>query len=164
METPFKAVEFNKHDTVTRDLLDTVQGNNQWLRDNTPRGQFYNEHGPVTDTLTTLVGGRVHIPRSKKSPSVVKKVRLGRAFAPRCHPNVTTGIVSEHAKQIFCVVNGPDGRLLPNSTGFEIKIHAEDAEGMVRQENKKRKKWQISKGFFVYWQAMGYRTDDMNEF
>lgn len=155
METPFKAVEFKKHDTVTRDLVDAMQTNTQWLKDNTPRGRNIYDNGSIVDSLAVMICGRVSIPRNKKYAYAVKSVKFGTAFDSRCRPNVTTGIVSESARQIFCVVNGPDGTLLPTSSGFDIFVTADDAAAGTRTN-----RWAINKGFFVYWQAMGYRADD----
>lgn len=161
MVTPFKAIEFAKHDTITRRMLDTVQSNNQWLKDNTPRGRLIAENGAVQDKLTVLVSGRVFIARNKKYNYATRTVRFPAAFDSNCRPNVTTGIMSEGAKEIFVVVNGPSGALLPNSTGFDIQISADDAGNNA---SKPKNRWRIAKGFYVTWQAMGYRRNDMIDF
>lgn len=159
METPFKAVEFAKHETITRHLMDTMQGNAQWLKDNTPRGRNIHDNGSISDSLTVIVSGRVYIARNKKYAYANIPVRFPTAFDPRCRPQVTTGIVSESARQIFCVVNGSDGGLMPKSTGFDIFVTADDASAGTSTN-----RWAINKGFYVNWQAMGYRLDDMYDF
>lgn len=153
METTFKAVDFAKHDVITRDLLDIIQANNQWLSENTPRTRQIGDDGSVVDDLGIIVSGRVRIPRSKKNANSVQTVSFGKAFHPTCYPAVTTGVVSENQRQIFCVVNGPEGRTLPNASGFDIRINV-DEDAWVGTG---KKRWKIAKEFFVYWQAAGYR-------
>ena len=156
MTTPFKAMAFVKNDVITKDSMDAVQANLQWLQTNTPRGRMNREGNKPTDLNTVIISGRVHIARSKKSASAVRPVRLGRAFAPHCNPNVSTGIISDSTPQVFCVVNGPGRRLIPDNTGFEIRV--------TLAESNNKAKWKIAKPIFVCWQAFGYRLDDMNDF
>lgn len=153
--TPFKAMSFVKDDVVTKDSLDQMQANYQWINDNTPRGRFYRGNGEPLDVRTLVVSGRARIRKNKKDDTGKARVRFRKAFAPNCHPHVTTGIVSDFQRRIFCVVNGPGGVNYPNANGFEIKVN-------IAAEKKKNDK--IQKEFWIHWHAFGYRTDDMNEF
>ena len=153
--TPFKAMEFKKNDVVTLDAMDQMQANYQWIVDNTPRGQFVRLNGDRLSTRNVLVGGRVRIKRNKKEDTASARVRLGRSFSPECRPHVTTGVVSDFQRRIFCVVNGPQGINYPTSAGFDVRVNVASA---------KKKRDKIQKSFWVHWHAYGYRTDDMNEF
>lgn len=155
METPYKAVSFAKHDIITRDTLDTLQQNYQWINENTPRGRFYRGGGVPTALNVVVVAGKKEIPQNKKRDWAVVPVRLGKSFAPSCSPSVTTGVVADFQRQIFCVVHGPQGVNYPTSEGFQISVNI---------ASDKPKEDVIKKNFFVHWHALGFRTDDMNEF
>lgn len=160
METAYRAVSFKNHDTMTRDLMDQVQQNLQYIKDNTPRGRLYKKTDRgilLQDELLVVIGGKVRMPRNRKSPSTRASVRFGAAFDPRCNPNVTISICADAQRTIFAVVNGPAGKNLPDSTGFEVLAEVQD-------DPRTKKPDAIKKDFSVHWIAMGFRTDDMNEF
>lgn len=156
MITPFRAMSFKDNDVITKDDTDQMQNNLQWLNDNTPRGRLYREDGPSKDAKLVMICGRISIPKSKKDNMVIKRVRFGKAFSANSRPNVTTGIIADAPTEIFCVVNGLDGQVLPTAAGCEIKVHVPDKNTSD--------KWKISKPLHVHWQAFGFREDDMNEF
>lgn len=147
--TPFKAISFKKDDVVTVDQLDQLENNYQWVHDNTPRGRYHRPvDGTPLDVNTVLLGGRVQIKKNMKDDTGTASVSFGsRHFHPSCKPHVTTAVVSDFQRRIFCVVNGPGGINYPNSYGFEVKIN-------VAAEQDKNDK--IEKAFFVSWHAFGY--------
>lgn len=153
--TPYRAVEFKRDDVITKTTLDQVQSNMQWINDNTPRGRFVRHNDEILDEKLVILAGRKRVRRMPKKDMANAKVRFGRAFSPRCSPHVTTSVVAEKQRRIFCIVNGPGGRLTVNSEGFEIKVN-------VAAEKKKNDK--IKEPIWVHWHAFGYRTDDMDEF
>lgn len=157
METPYKAISFVKHEILSRDRLDQLQANYQWINDNTPRGRLFMPNRPAKNKLLVIIGGKRQINRDRKNARAKASVKFGRAFAPNCNPNVTTGIVADFQRHIFCVVNGPKGKALPDSTGFEIAVAVQDDPTTKKTEV-------IKKDFFIHWSAFGYRTDDMNAF
>lgn len=160
METAYRAVTFKQHDTITRDLMDQVQQNLQYVNDNTPRGRIYSGTGSsltTRDTLLVLVGGKTKINRNKKKATANATVKFGAAFAPTCNPSVTTGICADHQRTLFVTLVGPQGTRLPTATGFEIHAAIQDDPNTKKSEV-------IKKDFWVHWIAMGFRTDDMNEF
>lgn len=148
-------MSFNKDDIVTNNDLDQMQANLQWLKDNTPRSRFFRENTDTTSDDMVLVSGRVSIDKSKESQTAIKSIRFGRAFASNCRPNVSLGIVCQPGMNVHVVVNGPDNQLLPNSSGFQIKAYVPGTS---------KKTWKINKDFHVCWQAVGYRTRDMDDF
>lgn len=155
METPYRAVSFAKHQIIDESTMDQLQSNNQWIHDNTPRGRYYRYGSTPKDTQTVLICGRALIRRNRKSDSARVGVRFGRAFHPTCRPSVTTGVVADFQRKIFCTVHGPEGINLPTSSGFEISINI--AADRATQDS-------IRKSFWVHWAAFGFRRDDMNEF
>lgn len=160
METPYREVSFKQHDIMTRDLIDQVEQNLQWIKDNTPRGRLFRKTASgivLKDTLLIVVAGKTKINRNRKHPYASATVKFGLAFDPACSPNITTAICADHQRNLFCVINGPKGKKLPDSTGFDIHVAVQD-------DPKTKKVDSIKKDFWVHWIAMGYRTDDMNEF
>lgn len=160
METPYRAIKFDQYDTITRDDVNQLGANLQWIHDNTPRGRMYRtvDDAPYAQEIrTVLLCGSVWVGKSKKEATVKRTVSFGKAFDPQCHPNVTTGIVSQGAGNVFCVVSGPNKKPLPDSTGCEIKVTAPDADGKIKKKN-----WEIAKPILIHWQAFGYRAENEN--
>lgn len=160
METAYRSVGFKQHDTMTRDLMDQIQQNLQYIMDNTPRGRLYKKTDAgivLQDDLLVIIGGKVKLPRNRKSSTARATVKFGAAFDSGCVPNVTTAICADAQRTLFCVVNGPGGKTLPDHTGFEISCAVQDDPTTKKSEV-------IKKDFFVHWIAMGFRTDDLDEF
>lgn len=160
METAYRAVSFKQHDIMTRDLMDQLQQDLQYVNDNTPRGRLFKNASNGTtlqDDLLVVICGRAKMNRNRKKPDTQATVKFGAAFDPSCTPNVTTGICADHQRNLFVVVNGPKGQTLPDSTGFEIYA-------VVQDDPTTKKTDVIKKDFWVHWMAMGFRRDDMNEF
>lgn len=153
METPYRAVSFSKHDIITRQDMDQLEFNYRYVNDNTPRGLFHKAETKKIETYLIVVSGRATIKKKPKVDTSTVKVKFGKAFHPNCHPSITTGIVSRQTK-VFCVVHGPKKIDYPNATGFEMTVNIADSG----------KKDKIKNNFFVNWQAMGYRTEDMYDF
>lgn len=156
MITPFKSMNFVLNEVITKDELDTMQTNLQWLLDNTPRGRFIQENGRPVDVRSVIVSGREDIPASKNNSTVKKSVTFPKAFYVNCRPNVTTAILTDAEPEVFCVVSGPGNSIVPTATGFEITV-------TVNDQRKKKEDWRISKPFHIYWQAFGYRASDVND-
>lgn len=155
METPFRALSFKRGQVITDDDMEQLIANYQWVFDNHPRARYYRDPGkPTADTLAMVLGGRARIAKSKKEDTALVKVNFRKAFSPGCQPHVTTGVVSDLPRQIFCVVNGPAGKTYPNSSGFEIKV--------VLHEGGAKDK--IARSFFVDWIAYGYREANYVDF
>lgn len=160
METPYRTVNFKQHDVMTRDLMDQVEQNLQWIKDNSPRGRFFKKttNGIILqEDLLVIMAGKTKISRNRKKGEARATVKFAAGFDPNCHPNVVTGICADHQRTLFLVVNGPKGKNLPDSTGFEISVAVQD-------DPKTKKSEVIKKDFWVHWIAMGFRTDDLNEF
>lgn len=164
--TPFKAISFVKDETITKNTMDQLQSNFQWIYDNTPRGGYFRTNGNSRDERTVLMAGRHKVMRDPKTNAGTASVSFGRGFHPDCKPHVTTGIITDKERRVWCVVNGPGGTGLPNSSGFEIKIRVMEPPVKKQAEADKTKKderVQIEKEFWVAWHAFGYRPEKVNE-
>lgn len=160
METPYRSVGFKQHEVMTRDAMDQVEQNLQWINDNTPRGRLYRKTKTgivIKEDLLVIIGGKTKISRNRKKSTGRATVKFGAAFDSNCNPNVSTAICADHQRTFFCVVNGPKGKNLPDATGFEISVAIQD-------DPKTKKTDVIKKDFWVHWIAVGFRTDDLNEF
>lgn len=160
METAYRSVSFKQHDIMTRDLMDQIQQNLQYIKDNTPRGRLYKNTSKgisLQDSLLVVIGGKTRIPRNRKSSTARATVKFGAAFASGSRPNVTTAVCADAQRTIFCVVNGPGGQAYPDHTGFEISCAVQDDPTTKKPDV-------FKKDFYVHWIAMGFRTDDLNEF
>ena len=147
---------FDADEVVTRYEVDQLQSNYQWINDNTPRGRFFREElEKSVSTKLVIISGMEKIPQNNKNSTATSEVKFRKAFAPACRPQVTTGIVCDFSNKVFCSVQGPGGKGLPDSSGFVVNI---DIAEPVDKNAK------IKNTFWVHWQAFGYRTDDMNEF
>lgn len=154
METPYRAVNFSKHDPITRPDLNQVVANYQWINENTPAGRSHKPNEQSVDYYTLIIAGKARIGKRPKMDSARVKVKFGTGFAPNCKPAVTTGIVSQEQRSIHCVVNGLGQINYPTATGFEISV-------VIDATNPKQD--HIKRDFFVHWSAMGYRAEDMRE-
>lgn len=155
METAYKAVNFSKHDIIMRSDLDQINANLRWVYENTPRGRHYRESGEPRPENLLIIAGKAKINQDHKRESATVAVKFGESFAPNCNPSITTGVVADFQRKIFCVVHGPGSINYPTAQGFQISVNI--AAGSEKNDI-------IKKDFWVHWCALGYRKDDMNEF
>jgi len=161
METPYRAVDFAEHEVITLETMNQISNNLQWIHDNTPRSRFFTEVDEVvttTDERMVILFGRINVGQSRKNSTVKKKVSFAKSFAPDCLPNVTTGVIARGAGNVFCVVNGPKGSVLPTARGCEIVVTAPHADDTI-----KKRKWQIAKPIVINWQAYGIRSGELSD-
>lgn len=151
METTYKALQFSKHDTVTRQDLNQLVANYRWINDNTPTGRLFRGTNLI-DANTIMIAGKVKVNSTKHKDTTKVNVKFGSGFDPTCRPMVTTGIVVAAQKRIFCNVQGPKGTGFPDHTGFQVRVLVDE---------KKRKNDKIQKDFYVHWSAFGFRPEDI---
>jgi hypothetical protein len=155
--TVFKAIDFVPHEPITRDKLDAMQANSQWIMENTPRGRFIPDSGPSVESELIIVGGRTVIPRYKYNRWAYATVHFGSSFEPGTYVHVTTGVVSQQKKRVHCITNGPVGTDFPDYRGFDIEIYVLDLSerpALVRGKAQADKPDQL---IYVFWSAMGKR-------
>lgn len=142
-------MSFEQNEVITKDKLDQLQSNYQWILENTPRARFISTGGTPRENKVVLLCGRVRFPRNKKKDTAGARVRFGKAFDPRCRPHVTTSVVSVGQIKVFCVINGPGGKAYPDGTGFDVFL---DIEAASKKNN------HFQRETYVHWQATGWRT------
>lgn len=142
----FKAVNWTPNELLAEAKTDQLGDNGEWLYVNTPRAIYTLPGGLRRVDGVRIASGRVFIAKKDKSDSDTATVRFGNFFTARCDPIITTGIVSEHQRKIFCVVSGI-GQLQPDNRGFQVGVN-------IAAESKKKDV--IAHSFYVSWQAMGY--------
>ena len=143
--TPYRAINWTPNELVAEDKMDQLANNVQWLHDNTPRALYTLPSGLRRVEGVRIAGGRVMI-HKRKSDTASVAVRFGNFFSNNCEPIITTGIVTQGQRKIFCVINGI-GQLQPDHRGFEAHVE-------IAADAKKNDK--IARSFFVTWQALGY--------
>lgn len=142
--TPFKVISWAPLDPITKDKLDAMVSNDNWLRDNMTVAR-YSASGLNRTTGIRIFSGMASV-KSSKSASRTVNVNFGSYFSQSCNPIVTTGIVSKSQRQIFVTIDGPGSKPTPTRDGFQIHV-------MIGSNNKKKK---IKRDFYVAWQALGY--------
>ena len=148
-------MDFAHDRPITRDELDQMQQNLQWVYENTPRGRYVRANKTVKDTSLVIFGGMAHIPGNRNKNGAYAYVRFSTAFSPSCVPLVTTSVVVDWTKKIHCVVTGPNGTNTPTSGGFDIR---------VKTDITNKKKDYLQSDLYVHWIAMGFREGNINEF
>ena len=143
--TPFKIIQWSPSDIITDDRLHNINSNLTWLHDKTPRGMYTLPGGARKDTNIKIAAGRVAIPATK-SQNASASVRFGNFFSTGCQPIVTTGIVSDFQRKLFCAING-FGQLQPDHTGFQVFVNV--AATLDKNDY-------IASTFYITWQALGY--------
>lgn len=155
METPFRAMDFIDDRPITKDDLDQMQSNLQWLTDNTPRGRFVRNNNTVQEDSLVVLGGSSYIAPRPTENHALAKVRFSTAFDSDCQPSVTTGVVCNWKNKVHCVVAGPGEVNYPNSSGFDLRVKIQAST--PQQEY-------IINPIYVHWIAMGFRDLSVNEF
>lgn len=147
--TPYKAVGFERDEIVTTDDFDQLQSNYQWINDNTPTARIYDNEGAPRELVPIIVAGRTLFTTSNSDKQTQRAtINVAKAFGDKCHPHVTTGVVSAHQARVHCTVTGVGANNpLPGSKAFNIKIN-------IAAEKPKNDK--ILKRIWVHWHAFGW--------
>lgn len=155
--TPYVSLGWTPHEVVTKDKMDAVQANMQWMLDNTPRSRYTDYKHIDYDSDIVIMGGRVLIPRNKYSHRGVGHVRFGTAFEPGYLPNISTSVCSDQKKSVFCTVRGMNNSFNPDYRGFDVEINVPDISARPKTVRGKKQKDRPDRTIWVMWQAMGIR-------
>lgn len=160
--TQFKALDFQPNEVITRDKLDQMQDNLQWINDNTPRGRLFHGNARYESDLV-IVSGRTLISRAKYKYVGAKSQYFGPWFEPGTAVNISTGVISDQKKQVFCVVNGLGNSPHPDYRGFAIYISITTLSARPKLVKGKRQRDKPDRPIYVSWMATGlkrgYKTD-----
>lgn len=156
--TPYKQVTFEQGDVITRDTLDQIQTNFQWIKDNAPRTRLFLPDDTWSDTNLVIMAGKVKINPNKKSDTGKAVVKFQPGFAADTRPHVTTAIVATWTRKIHCTVGGIGSESYPTAEGFEVyaNIALENMKAKKKADQKKNDK--LSKPVWIHWIAYGLGT------
>jgi hypothetical protein len=144
--TPYKAISFANHDVLTKDKMDQLQFNAQWLYENTPRARFNDTStGRIIDTGIIILSGRVYVPRSQHLNAGTVNVTFGGVgFSTTTKVSVQTSVISDQSKQIFVTLKG-FGTSVPDYRGFTATINVLDTPKVT------------ARPIYLMWKAVGPR-------
>lgn len=141
----FVAVNWNSGQLVEEDVLDQMNNNITYLRDQMIDGLYQQRLGGTTTTGLKILCGTTAVPPSKNSHEDIT-VTFAKIFTPGSYPSITTGIVSDGSRYMFLTMKGI-GRMVPDHQGFI---------GRVSVITGTKAAGRIGKTYFINWQAMGY--------
>lgn len=147
--TPFRHIDFVKHEPVTKEKLDQFQSNIQWIVDHTPITLHVNDLQQASISNIIVVGGRV--PLNIYGTWAWGRAWFDGAFDSTTNPVVTLGLNSEKFKQVYSTMSGIDIAVLPDARGFDFTVVVNDAVG-------------AGELVYVNWMAMGKRSVDYDRF
>lgn len=143
--TGYKPLSWNQGDNITKEKLNQMANNDQWLFDNIPRAD-YQALGVHKNEGIRIAAGVALIKASTK-PWGFTDVHLSNFFSSGSTPIVTTGgAVTTHIRRAIISVNG-FGRTHPDNRGFRIWVSLD------------QRPWEpnrIFSPFYVPWHAIGY--------
>lgn len=144
--TAFKVVSWSPLDPITKDKLDAMVSNDNFLKDNMISGQY--SRGSINRrTGLRVLTGIMPVPSHPKSGSYDKVVNLGTFFSQNCMPMITTGIYSQHHRKVFVTIDGPGNVKYPTSSSFAMHVRVEGAKAGAKINRKP---------FDIVWVAVGY--------
>lgn len=147
--TPFRHISFDDHEPVTKEKLDQLQSNIQWIVDNTPVALSVDAAGNAGISSMIIVAGRATIPITNGRAAT--RVYFDGAFDASATPIVTTGVISDNYKQLWVGVSGIGDIIAPDPRGFDI--------GVLTKEPSSK-----APNVTVHWIAMGKRSPDYDRF
>ena len=117
--TPYKAITWGD-EPITSTKLAQMTNNDQWLFENMPSA-FYNASGVVKSGGIKVYGGRVSFPAANVVVQK-KEVYFGGRFSTGCSPVVSVGMTGGVYSRKQCIVNGLNGKDVPDATGFLLTV------------------------------------------
>lgn len=119
-QTGYKPVQWNVGDNLTKERLNQMANNDQWLFDNLTRSD-YQAFG-VHRTAGIRIAAGTALIRTNTKPWGFTDVHFGNFFSSGSTPIITTGVVSAHIRRVFVTVEG-FGQTQPTSEGFRIWVN-----------------------------------------
>lgn len=122
--TPYKPTSWGIGEQITREKLNLMTSNDQYLFENQPNA-FYNAHGIKKTTGLKIMAGYTVI-RSGKSRHYEREVYFGNFFSVGCKPIIVTGLVIQKQSRIHCVLRGLRGEYWPDHRGFTAVVDTDE--------------------------------------
>lgn len=143
--TPYKPTSWSIGEAVSRDKLNQMTSNDQYIFENQPNA-FYNAHGIKKTSAIKIMAGYIWV-GSGKSSHYERDVYFGNFFSVGCKPVITTAQVIQTQSRIHCVIRGLPGQYWPDHRGFRAVIDSDE----LNQKNN-----YFHYGCYVYFIAIGY--------
>lgn len=122
--TPYKPTSWSLGEQITREKLNQMTSNDQYLFENQPNA-FYNAHGIKKTTGLKIMAGYTVI-RGGKSRHYEREVYFGNFFSVGCKPIIVTGLVIQKQSRIHCILRGLRGEYWPDHRGFTAVVDADE--------------------------------------
>lgn len=122
--TPYKPTSWSVGEQITREKLNQMTANDQYIFENQPNA-FYNAHGIKKTTGLKIMAGYVYI-AGGKAKHYQKAVYFGNFFSVGCKPIVVTGQVIQKQSRIHCIIRGLTGEYWPDHRGFTAVVDSDE--------------------------------------
>ncbi|AXH66817.1 hypothetical protein SEA_STARPLATINUM_69 [Streptomyces phage StarPlatinum] len=143
--TPYKPTSWSLGEQITREKLNQMCSNDQYIFENQPVA-FYNAHGIKKTSGLKIMGGYVYI-KGGKGRHYEKEVYFGNFFSVGCKPIVVTSQVIQKQSRIHCIIRGVRGEYWPDHRGFTAVV---DSDELSSKSN------YFHYGVNVHFLALGY--------
>lgn len=147
--TPYKNVSWSTADTASKEKLNQMTNNDQWLFENMPKAIYSVGSIKRQAGVKILSGKGVYAPQT--TDWAIVEVGFGNVFSPGCQPVVVCTVASYWSHRKYATICGFDGTEIIDHRGFKAVIGS--YEGTVRGNAA----WSVlNVGGHVNWIAIGY--------
>lgn len=143
--TPYKPTSWSSGEQITREKLNQMCANEQWIFENQPNA-FYNAHGIKKTSGLKIMAGYTSF-GSNKARHIEKDVLFGNFFSVGCKPIVVLEPVILKQSRIHTAIRGISSEKYPDHRGFRCVL---DADELSSKRN------YFHYGTVVYFIAIGY--------
>lgn len=142
--TPYRAVSINDK-SLTKEKLQQMVNNDQWLFENTPRVRYnYLEGGLVRDSGAKILAGKALFGASTNDWTE-RTIYFGNFFSAACKPIVTVTVeVTNNSMRRYASVRGLNGSEIDNR-GFLCHISTQEG-----------KFWPVDAWGLIHYTAIGF--------
>lgn len=141
----FVAVNFTPGQLLDEDVMDQLNNNMVYLRDQSVDGLYQHRLGGVTDVGLKILSGTATVP-ARKAQGANATISFAKLFAPNSRPNVVATVVSYKIRQVNITIQGITGAL-PDNRGFIAKVTVPGVG---------TKPGVLNNPVYVSWAAIGY--------
>lgn len=122
--TPYKPTSWGLGEQLTREKLNQMTSNDQYLFENQPNA-FYNAHGIKKTTGLKIMVGYTYL-KGGRSRHHESQVFFGNFFSVGCKPIVITTPIIQKQSRIHNCVRGLPGAYWPDHRGFTAVIDTDE--------------------------------------
>lgn len=122
--TPYKPTSWSLGEQITREKLNQMTSNDQYLFENQPNA-FYNAHGIKKTTGLKIMVGYTYL-KGGRSRHHESQVFFGNFFSVGCLPIVITTPIIQKQSRIHHCVRGLPGTYWPDHRGFTAIIDTDE--------------------------------------